>query len=92
MSAIIAADRVSGEQMRTMQANVLAAFGTYGASFDKESEIAGILDAMASLLRDRRRSYDEVASELDALHLRLEALETERMALIEQRNATIQGR
>jgi hypothetical protein len=88
--AVMAAASQPSPEGRAFQQRVLAAFGTYSGSFDRELEAAAVLDSLAVLLRDRR-SYEEIVPELDALHLRLATLDSERAADMQRRMAMMQG-
>jgi hypothetical protein len=90
MITAISAGRSQNPDEGSFQERVIVAFRTYSGSFDRELEIAALLDRAAGLLRDGR-SYETIAPELEALNLRVATLDDARAADIQRRMSILQG-
>jgi hypothetical protein len=90
MTAGTAAQQSQNSEESRFQERVMVAFRTYPASFDRELEIATLLDGAVGLLRDSR-PHEATAPEFDALNLRFATLDEARATDIQRRAAIIQG-
>jgi hypothetical protein len=88
--AELAAAPTSNSEEAAFKDRVVSAFRTYSASFDKEAEMAGLLDSAASVFRERR-SHAEIERDLAPIQERLGALDEELGADVRRRIAMMQG-